>query len=164
VQAEASLSGKALQDGLSHNHCFGCGPHNEGGLNLKSYWTGEGPSLARFTPSPHHCSAPTHFVNGGIIATLIDCHSVCTAWAAAYFDEGRPIGSEPGRYVATGHLDVAYKRPTPMDAVLELEAVISERLERGYIVTCNLTAKGKVCAVGTVTALPVPAAWMGLAE
>ena len=51
-----------------------------------------------------------------------------------------------------------------MDAELELEAFISERLEPGYIVTCNLGARGKLCAVGTVTAVPVPAAWMGLAE
>jgi len=161
---EESLSELALQDQLPHNNCFGCGPHNEGGLNLKSYWTGQGSSLARFTPSPHHCSAPMHFVNGGIIATLIDCHSICTAWAAAFVDEGRPIGSEPGCFVATGKLEVVYKRPTPMDVVLELEAVINERLERGYLVTCNLSAKGKLCAVGLVTAVPVPADWMGLAR
>ena len=105
-----------------------------------------------------------HFVNGGIIATLIDCHSICTAWAAAFVDEGRPIGSEPLSFVATGSLEVAYKRPTPMDAVLELEALISERLEPGFVVTCNLSAKGKLCAVGTVTAVPVPATWMGLPE
>jgi len=105
-----------------------------------------------------------HFVNGGIIATLIDCHSICTAWAAAFVDEGRLIGSEPLSFVATGSLEVAYKRPTPMDAVLELEALISERLERGDVVTCNLSAAGKVCAVGVVTAVPVPAAWMGLPE
>ena len=158
------MSDLALQDQLPHNHCFGCGPNNEGGLNLKSFWTGQGPSVARFTPSPHHCSAPMHFVNGGIIATLIDCHSICTAWAAAFVDEGRPIGSEPGCYVATGSLQVSYKRPTPMDAMLELEALISERLDHGYVVTCNLSAKGKLCAVGTVTAVPVPASWMGLAQ
>ncbi len=158
------MSELALQDRLSHNHCFGCGPHNEGGLNLKSYWTGEGPSTARFTPLPHHCSAPTHFVNGGIIATLIDCHSICTAWAAAFVDEGRSIGSEPARFVATGKLEITYKRPTPMGTELELEAVISERLEPGYVLTCNLSANGKVCAVATVTAVPVPASWMGLAD
>lgn len=120
--------------------------------------------MARFTPSPHHCSAPTHFVNGGIIATLIDCHSICTAWAAAFIDDGRPIGAEPACYVATGALEIAYKRPTPMDTVLELEAEISERLDRGYLLTCTLSAKGKLCAVGTVTAVPVPATWMGLRE
>lgn len=51
-----------------------------------------------------------------------------------------------------------------MEAVLELEAVISERLERGRVLTCNLSANGKLCAVGTVTAVPVSARWMGLVE
>ncbi len=51
-----------------------------------------------------------------------------------------------------------------MDAVLELEARISERLEPGYVVTCELMARGKLCAVGVVTAVPVPAAWMGVPE
>lgn len=156
------MSDLALQDRLPHNHCFGCGPHNKGGLNLKSYWTGQGPSVARFSPAPHHCSAPIHFVNGGIIATLIDCHSICTAWAAAYLEEGRSIGSEPGRYFATGTLEIEYRRPTPMDAVLELEAEISERLGSKYRLECRLSAAGKLCAVGRVEAVPVPASWMGL--
>ena len=152
----------ALQDRLPHNHCFGCGPDNRGGLNLKSYWSGDGPSVARFSPQPHHCSAPTHFVNGGIIATLIDCHSICTAMAAAYIDEGRPVGSEPARYFATGSLEISYRRPTPMDTLLELEAEVRERLERGYVLECRVSAAGKLCAVVQVLALPVSAAWMGL--
>jgi len=118
--------------------------------------------VARFSPKPHHCSAPTHFVNGGIIATLIDCHSICTAMAAAYFDEGRPVGSEPTRYFATGSLEISYRRPTPMDAILELEAEIRDRLERGYVLECRLSAAGKLRAVGQVLALPVSAAWMGI--
>jgi acyl-coenzyme A thioesterase PaaI-like protein len=161
---EDSLSEIALQDRFAHNHCFGCGPHNSGGLNLKSYWAGHGPSVARFTPAPHHCSAPPHFVNGGIIATLIDCHSICTAMAAAYLEQGRAIGSEPGLYYATGTLEIGYRRPTPMDTVLELEAEISERVGTKYVVICRLNAAGRLCAQGRVEAVPVPASWMGLAD
>jgi acyl-coenzyme A thioesterase PaaI-like protein len=157
------LSDLALQDRLPHNHCFGCGPHNEGGLNLKSYWAGDGPSIARFTPAPHHCSAPLHFVNGGIIATLIDCHCICTAMAAAYFEERRDVGSDPARYFATGTLAISYKRPTPMDTVLELEAEIAGKLGNGYRLICRLSAAGKLCATGDVKAVPVSADWMGVA-
>ena len=101
-------------------------------------------------------------MNGGIIATLIDCHSICTAMAAAYFDEGREIGSEPARYFATGALEISYRRPTPMDAVLELEAEVSDRIKSGYLLECRLSADGKLRAVGRIEALPVSAAWMGL--
>jgi acyl-coenzyme A thioesterase PaaI-like protein len=113
-------------------------------------------------PASHHCSAPTHFVNGGIIATLIDCHSICTAMAAAYFDEGREIGSAPLRYLATGRLDVSYRRPTPMDTALDLDADVVARLEKGYRIECRLSAGGKLCAIGIVDAVPVPLSWMGL--
>lgn len=101
-------------------------------------------------------------MNGGIIATLIDCHSICTAMAAAYFDEGRDIGTEPARFFATGTLEIGYRRPTPMNAVLELEARIAEKHARGYRVDCRLSARGKLCAVGAVEAVPVSVAWMGL--
>jgi len=156
------LKDEALQDRLPHNHCFGCGPHNRGGLNLKSYWAGRGPSIARFSPAPHHCAGPRRFVNGGIIATLIDCHSICTATAAAYFDEEREIGSEPSRYFATSRLEIGYRRPAPIDATLELEADIVARRDSGYAVECRLSAAGKLCAVGHVEAVSVSPAWMGL--
>jgi len=156
------LTERALQEQIPHNHCFGCGPANDGGLHLKSYWSGAGPSRARFSPEPHHCAGPTHFVNGGIIATLIDCHAVCTATAAAYTSEHRPIGSSPRLYFATASLDVRYLRPAPMDAELELEAELSRQTQNGYSVFCRLSANGKVCAEGKLEAVRVPEAWMGL--
>jgi len=95
---------------------------------------------------------------------LIDCHSICTAMAAAYFDEDRPLGTEPERYYATGRLDVSYRRPAPIDSVLELEAQIAERFDRGYRLECRLSAGGRLCAVGRVEALAVPRSWMGLGD
>jgi len=84
--------------------------------------------------------------------------------AAAYFDEHREIGSEPARYFATGTLEISYRRPTPIDAVLELEADIVDRNDSGYLLECRLSAAGKLCAVGRIEAIAVSAAWMGVAD
>ena len=62
-------------------HCYGCGKLNPHGLHLASAWEGD-EVVARFTPQPQHTSLPG-FVYGGLIASLIDCHAIGTASAAA---------------------------------------------------------------------------------
>ena len=154
------MAERSLQEQIPHNHCFGCGPFNERGLTLKSYWSGKGRSRARFAPEAHHCAGPRHFVNGGILSTLIDCHCVCTATAAAYLDDGRAIGSGPQYFFATTKLMIEFLRPTPIDAELELEAEIEEAIENGYRLSCTLEAREKTCVMGIVEAVRVSAAWM----
>lgn len=145
---------------MPHNHCYGCGPLNSDGLRLKSYWSGNELSVASFTPETHHCAGPRHFVNGGIIATLIDCHSICTAVAMAYRDAGRAPGSPPDLHYATSKLEVEYLRPTPIDDPLRLEARIVERAAESYVVSCELASRGKTCARATVVAVRVPESWV----
>ena len=60
--------------------CFGCGPANTNGLQLKSYVKGD-LIVAQFTPKLDHQAFPG-VLNGGIIGTILDCH--CN-WAAYYF-------------------------------------------------------------------------------
>ena len=117
-------------------------------------------SVARFTPKPHHCAGPEHFVNGGILATILDCHCVCTAAAISYRDDGREIGSRPDIYCATTRLEVVYRRPTPIAAELALSARILERLDRGYVLSCSLEAAGKECVTAEVEAVRVPESWI----
>ena len=157
---ESAASVSAFQDLLPHNHCFGCGPHNPAGLRLKSRWSAPDLSVARFTPKPYHCAGPTHFVNGGIIATLIDCHAICTAAAAAYLDAGRAPGTGVGLHYATSSLALDYLRPTPIDAELELTARIVERGERSYVLSCELAAAGKTRVSARIVAIEVPESWM----
>src|SRR5690606_24999567 len=102
---------QAFQDRISGNHCYGCGPDNAGGLRIKSYWSGDNESVCHFTPLPHHSAGPAHYVNGGIIATLIDCHCVCTAIAKGYRLAGREVGQGEAIWFATGRLEVDYKYP-----------------------------------------------------
>jgi acyl-coenzyme A thioesterase PaaI-like protein len=157
---ESAVSPAAFQDLLAHNHCFGCGPDNPNGLHLKSYWSGEELSVASFTPDPYHCAGPKHFVNGGILATLIDCHCVCTAAAMAYRDAGREPGSDPDLHYATARLTLEYIRPAPIGVRLELRARIVERRERIYVVSCELSARGEACVSASVDAIAVPSSWV----
>ena len=84
----------SFQDQGATTLCYGCGPANEQGLQVKSRWDGED-AVGTWTAEPHHCGGTREVVNGGVIATLLDCHSMNLATARAYRDEQRPIGSAP---------------------------------------------------------------------
>src|SRR5262249_21321656 len=77
---------------------------------------------ATFRPHPEHAAGPRHVLNGGIIATVLDCHGVCTAVADGYRRAGRRIGDGEPIWFATGTLTVTYAKPAPVDADLELNA------------------------------------------
>jgi hypothetical protein len=62
-------------------------------LKIKSYWEGE-ESICIHEPRPEHSAIPG-FACGGIIASLIDCHSTGTAAAAKYRAENREMASQP---------------------------------------------------------------------
>ncbi|MBI2990532.1 MAG: PaaI family thioesterase [Deltaproteobacteria bacterium] len=94
-------------------------------------------------------------VNGGIIACLIDCHSLNLAIAHAYRNEGRPIGSRPRIGYVTGNLNVSYLRPTPIDKPLHLRARIKRLEGRKVWVECTLSADGEICAEGEVLGIRV---------
>lgn len=143
------MSEKAFQDLGSVEHCHGCGADNEKGLQIKSYWDGE-EGVCAWQPQPHHCGGSKGIVNGGIIASLIDCHSLNLAIAYAYRSEGRPIGSDPNISYVTGNLNVSYLRPTPIDKPLHLRARIKRLEGRKVWVECTLSADGQLCAEGEV--------------
>ena len=111
-------------------------------------------------PAPQHCAGPTHFVNGGILSTLIDCHCVCTATAAAYADAGRKLGSEPLLSFATTRLEIEFLRPTPIEAELVLDAQIAKTIPNGYRLNCRLNADDKLRVRGCVEAVQVSQQWM----
>ena len=143
------MSGTAFQDQGSVPHCHGCGADNEKGLRIKSAWDGD-EAVCRWRPESHHCGGSREIVNGGIIATLIDCHSLNLAVARAYREEGRPIGSAPRIAYVTGNLNVSYLRPTPIHETLELRARIEKVAGRKVWVHCTLRAAGELCARGEV--------------
>lgn len=148
----------AFQDAMKDNFCWGCGADNPDGLQLKSEWDGDG-AVARWTGSPQFAAGPRHFLNGGVIATLLDCHGVCTAIADAYRRSGRAIGSDPEIWHATTSMDVRYLRPTPIDAEVVLRGTITAADDSGTTVDCLLEAGGKARATATVTSIQVPDSW-----
>jgi acyl-coenzyme A thioesterase PaaI-like protein len=149
---------KAIQDRIPHNHCWGCGTLNPRGLQIKSYVEGE-ETVCRFQPSPEHMAGPTHVVNGGIIAAVIDCHTICTAIADVYRAAGAELGSEPLRWAVTASLKIDFLAPTPIGEPMELRARIRETKGRKRIVECTVRSGGRDCARAEVVAVEVGAAW-----
>jgi acyl-coenzyme A thioesterase PaaI-like protein len=147
------MSDKAFQDYYPDEvaHCYGCGRLNEQGLQIKSYWQGD-EAVATYTPRPYHLAIPG-YVYGGLIASLIDCHSTGTAAAAMYRAQGRAMDSEPPLRFVTASLHVDYLRPTPIDGPLEMRARVSEIKGRKVVVRTELSAGGEVCARGEVVAV-----------
>ena len=131
--------------------CFGCGRNNAHGLHIQTFWDGE-EGIAHFTPQPYHTGWPGA-VYGGLLASLIDCHSIGTSIAAMYQAEGREPGSHPQIQCVTGTLHVVYVHPTPMDAELVLRAHIKELTPRKAVVETILTANGEECVRGEVVAV-----------
>ncbi len=150
------MTQKAFQDYYPDHtsYCYGCGRLNEYGLQIKSYWDGD-ETVCRFNPRPYHTAIPG-YVYGGLIASLIDCHSTGTAAAAAYRAEGRAMDTEPPLRFVTASLKVDYVRPTPIDTELEVRATIKEIKGRKVVVVATLSAYGEVCARGEVVAVQMP--------
>lgn len=148
------MSEPSFQDQGSVHHCHGCGADNERGLQLKSFWDGD-EAVATWKAQAHHCGGNKEIVNGGIIANLIDCHSLNLAIAQAYRAERRAIGSAPRIGYVTGNLNVSYLKPTPMNEPLELRARIISVDGRKAWVNCTLSAAGEVCATGEVLGIRV---------
>jgi len=147
---------KAFQDYYPDElaQCYGCGRLNEQGLQIKSYWDGD-EAVCTYTPRPYHTAVPG-YVYGGLIASLIDCHSTGTAAAAMYRHQGRPMDSEPPLRFVTASLHVDYLKPTPIDTPLEMRARVLEVKERKVVVRTELSAGGEVCATGEVVAVQIP--------
>jgi acyl-coenzyme A thioesterase PaaI-like protein len=134
--------------------CFGCGPANEKGLRIQSYPDGLSADCevrADWRPQGHH-EAFAGVLNGGIIGTLLDCHS---NWTAAWHLMQRD-GLDRPPFMVTADFHVKLRRPTPMDVPLRLiaKAVSSDgsrveveaRIEAGSEVTARCV--GHFVAVG----------------
>jgi acyl-coenzyme A thioesterase PaaI-like protein len=149
------MAQKAFQDSYPEYfaQCYGCGRLNEHGLQIKSYWDGD-ETVCTFAPKPHHTAVPG-YVYGGLIASLIDCHSTGTAAAAVYRAQGRAWDSEPPLRFVTASLHVDYLRPTPIEGPLELRSQVKE-IKGRKVVVATRAVHGEVCARGEGVAVQIP--------
>jgi len=138
------------------SRCYGCGRLNDRGLHIRTFWEGE-ESVTRFTPQPWHTAVPG-MVYGGLLASLIDCHSTGTAAAAAYRAQGREPGTEPALRFVTASLKVDYLRPTPLGPELVIRGRVREVKGRKVVVESTLSADGEACVRGEVVAVQMPEA------
>jgi acyl-coenzyme A thioesterase PaaI-like protein len=144
----------SFQEQGSVRYCHGCGADNSRGLQIKSYWDGA-EAVATWLAEPHHCGGSKDILNGGIIASLIDCHSLNLAIADAYRAENRAIGSHPRIGYVTANINISYLKPTPIHEAIELRARIRKLDGRKAWVNCTLSAAGEIRATGEVLGIRV---------
>ena len=144
------MTEQSLQEKYAPRHsCFGCGPANERGLRIRSFARGE-EVVAEWMPESHHEAFPG-VLNGGIIGTLLDCHS---NWAATWHLM-QQSGTDHPPCTVTADYSIKLLRPTPTDAPLHLAARVVESTDTRAVVEAELLAQGKVCATcrGTFVAV-----------
>ncbi len=147
---------KAFQDDYPEDvsWCYGCGRLNTHGHQIKSYWDGE-ETVCHFQPQPYHTAIPG-YVYGGLIASLIDCHSTGTASAAARRAQGGDAAGRTAPRFVTASLHVDYLRPTPLGPVLEIRGRVKEIKGKKVVVASTVSADGVVCAKGELIAVRMP--------
>jgi acyl-coenzyme A thioesterase PaaI-like protein len=134
--------------------CYGCGHLNEHGLHIKSRWNGD-EAVCEFRPEAYHTSF-RGYVYGGLIASLIDCHSMGTAAAAWMRTRNVQIGEAPTERFVTASLQVDYLRPTPIGGILTVRARAVEVGDRKVVVRSEVLSGGVVTARGHAIAVRMP--------
>jgi len=142
------------------SRCFGCGPKNELGLRIRSFEGGDGTVVAEWHARPEH-EAFDGYVNGGILGTLIDCHSNWTAINALLAKSG----ASDAPSTVTAEYSVQFLKPTPSDQPLRLIGravdVGNDRVtvETTVQVDDVVTAKGRATFVAVGPGHPAYGRW-----
>ncbi len=126
--------------------CFGCGHANPKGLRLRSY-PADGHVTATFTPWPEHDNG-VGYLNGGIISTVLDCHSAAAVMLEAKLRDWPPLPGAPLAYVTSG-LEVRFLRPSPLHESVQLRGEVTEASEAEMTCAVELIWDGKVRAAAT---------------
>jgi acyl-coenzyme A thioesterase PaaI-like protein len=144
VSTNSSIQ-ESLYPGLT---CFGCGHANPHGFHLRSYRDGD-LTVAEFDPRPEHDNG-FGFVNGGIIATVLDCHGAAAVmWEVAQRGWKSPTGT-PTPFL-TASFDVKFHRPTPVGPTVLLTASPECIDPSQIVVRSELAAGDKVRATMRAT-------------
>jgi acyl-coenzyme A thioesterase PaaI-like protein len=138
---------RSLQERFApKGRCFGCGPAIELGLRIRSFEGEDGNVVATWQARPEH-EAFDGFVNGGILGTLIDCHSNWTAVAALLERDGGNVAPSS----VTADLSVRFRRPTPSHRPLRLVGHVVDLAFDRVTVETSIEVDGDVTARGRAT-------------
>ena len=147
------VKSKPIQDYLKDNNCYGCGALNSSGLLIKSYWDGEDQAVCFFKPENYFCAGHPSVVNGGLIATVVDCHCVSLATAKDYsIQYGKASLTDLSVSHVTASLKIDFIEPTPLDdnTSLVFLAKIRNVENRKTLIDCTVLANGNVTAKAEV--------------
>jgi acyl-coenzyme A thioesterase PaaI-like protein len=97
--------------------------------------------VAEFRPWPEHDNG-VGFLNGGIISTVLDCHSAAAVMHEADVRGWPPLPGAALAYVTAG-LDVRFLRPSPLHDPVELRARIVAAGEAEMTCEVELVFDGK---------------------
>src|SRR5689334_4935630 len=128
---------------------------NARGLRIASFEQPDGTVVAEWQPRPEH-EAFDGFVNGGVLATLVDCHSNWTGIAALLrrsHDAGWLGDDAPS--TVTADLAIRYRRPTPLDQPVRLVGRAVEVEDRRVVVETTVESGGEVTARARATFVEV---------
>ena len=135
-------------------HCYGCGRLNEVGHQFKTRPVADG-TVTEFVPENFHTAIPG-YTYGGLVASIIDCHSTGSAAIFSMLQDGVAVGSEPSPRFVTAHLEVDYLLPTPLAAIV-LSGRLVEIKGRKVIVETDLSVDGTVTAKGSAVLVEISA-------
>ena len=131
--------------------CFGCGPANPAGLHVRSFDAGDDETVvAEWQPAGQHQAFPG-VLSGGVIGTLLDCHS---NWTAAHHLMRRRGTAKPPTTV-TADFHVRLLRPTPADRPVRLSARVVDSTDEQATVEATLEAGGRPTATCRATFVAV---------
>jgi acyl-coenzyme A thioesterase PaaI-like protein len=145
------MDGPSLQERFApQGRCFGRGPANAQGLRIRSFEEQDSAVVADWRARPEH-EAFDGFVNGGILGTLIDCHSNWTAIAALMARSGSPTPPS----TVTAELSIRFRKPTPSDGPVRLVGRVVELEDDRATVETTVESGGVVTATGRATFVAV---------
>ncbi|MEN8238521.1 MAG: PaaI family thioesterase [Actinomycetota bacterium] len=134
-------------------HCYGCGRLNDAGHQIKTRAVGD-TTVTEFTPELYHTAMPG-YAYGGLVASIIDCHSTGSAAIFAMRERGIPIEAGEALRFVTAHLEVDYLLPTPLEA-FHLVGRVKEIRGRKVVVETDLSVEGEVTAKGSAVLIEIP--------
>ena len=141
----------SLQDSYYANGtCFGCGPRNAEGLQLKSFVV-DHQTKATWQGGARYDNG-FGFLNGGIISALLDCHSAACMMKETIdrygdfsIEDNEHFGIKHPVYL-THQIAVTFHRPAPLDEPALLVAKCLRFDEAEGLYRSELHSRGKLAA------------------